>query len=131
LNLPRRTVLELLTPPARRPGDDRIARETLGLAPATATLIGTPATGDELWSRYGLTVVGGRATLLDASSGEQVTAAPLALLSRASLLMQQAGVDLGDLRDLLATGFVGAAAVTLTPATECAPSRLILAGLAP
>ena len=132
LGLPRGQLLELLAAPTARLADDAAARETLGLSKPAADLAGTADTSDALWRRWGLTVVGGRATVRDASTDMPVSGTPLALLARVSILLQQARLDLGELQDVLQTRFVQgspAAPVTIEPPTECATSKLTLRGI--
>jgi Tc toxin complex TcA C-terminal TcB-binding domain/Neuraminidase-like domain/Putative peptidoglycan binding domain len=132
LGLPRGQLLELLAAPAARLADDAVARETLGLSKPAADLADTADTSDALWRRWGLTVVHGRATIRDTTTDMQVSDPPLTLVARVSILLQQAGLDLGELQDVLQTRFVQgspAAPVTIEPPAECAPSKLTLRGV--
>jgi hypothetical protein len=129
LGQPRSRLRELVTPPAQRDGDDALAREILGLSPATARLITEPATDDALWSRWGLADAGGPTSLRDAATEQWFTGSALSLLSRVSLLLQQSGLTLDEVRDVLDTRYVAAAGVVLDPPTECAASRMTARGL--
>jgi Tc toxin complex TcA C-terminal TcB-binding domain/Neuraminidase-like domain len=132
LGLPRAQLLELLAAPTARLADHALARETLGLSKPAADLAATPDTSAALWRRWGLTVVGNSATVRDTTTDTPVSGPPLALLARVSILLQQAGLDLDELQDVLQTRFVQgspAAPVTIEPPTECATSKLTLRGV--
>ncbi len=132
LDLPRRQLVELVTAPADRLADDAVAREVLGLSDHAANLTAEPATADTLWRRWGLSVENGNATVHDAATDKDVTGTPAILLSQVSIVARQAGLDVGELRDVLQTRFVRgtpAVPVTIEPTTECAPSKMTLHGI--
>ncbi len=116
-----------LCKPSERLRDDAIAREVLGLSEEEARLITEPPDRAKIW---GLRLDGNnRATIRDASVDEEVTDEPLRLLSRVSILMQQARLSYAELLDVLETRYVSPAdaqAVTIEPLDECQPSKMRL-----
>lgn len=131
LGAPRASLIALLRPDDHL-DDDALAAEVLALSSGELELIRSRATDESLWKRWGLTVANDRATLLDTSVDQEVVAAPLQLLSRMSLLLQQARLRPSDLLDILATDFVASAAgdpVEIAPLDACVPSALTLHGL--
>lgn len=117
--------------PAQRFTNGTAALEVLGLSQSQAELLLRSAAGDRLWEIWGLQVIDGSASVRDAKSGERVTGAPLAVLSRVSILLQQAGLSHAELLDVLQSRFVrgGGPALVVTPLDECQPSRMVLDGL--
>jgi hypothetical protein len=124
----RERLMELRSP-ATRLEDQALALEHLRLTPAQADLITTAAAEPEIWRIWGLSVDGGRASVYDASAGERVAGAPLAVLSRVSVVLQQARLSYDELLDALQCRFVQGPGgeISITPPDECRPSRMRLA----
>ena len=124
----RLALMELLAPSVRLT-DPALIRERLGLSEAETTELTQPASDDERWKQWGLTVVGGIAYTRDPGRDEDVSGAPLELLRRASVLLGQARLEWNELLDLLET--TGLTSVRTVPETECQPSKIVLDGLGP
>ena len=107
---------------------EQVAYELLGASAEDVNLLTDPAAEPEIWAIWGAGPTGGTTRITDASSGEEVSGPPTTVLSRVSLLMQQAGLTHAELLDVLATGFVraGGAVPAITPLIECRPSKMIL-----
>lgn len=126
--VPRLALLELATGAEQRTSSSLIAHECLGLGPAEAAAILNAAAGDYLWAAWGLRKnVGGASpyVVFDSFADKEVAGAARTLLSRASILMQQARVSFSDLRLLLGTAFVNPTGqVRIEPDHLCDPTQL-------
>lgn len=116
-------------PGAADPGlaDVRLRRR-LGLSAAMHQVLTAPdLSGTALWQHWGFADAGAT-SLEDPDSGEALLADPPSLLHRASVLRGRTGLELPQLEQVLATGFVGRLA--LQPRDHCKASQrtLVAAG---
>lgn len=108
----RRRLMEL-TDPEQYLTDSKWAYETLGISTEEAALIVNPAADDAIiWNLWGLQPdANNKVRIFDAEAGENVPqnpADPSEVLSRVSILMQQARLSYEDMLRVLKTFFVGA-----------------------
>ena len=116
----RRQLLELWLSASARTSE-QVAYELLGASAEQVRLLTNPAAEPEIWAIWGVEPTSGTARITDASTGEEVSGPPATVLSRVSLLMQQAGLTHAELLEVLATRFVRAGGVvpTIAPLVEC------------
>lgn len=125
LGVSRRMLLEIALPDG--PMTDRRAAEILGLSPSEASIIAPPpgAAVAPIWEVWGIGEVTNR--IWDEHAGIERTGSWSQVLSRVSMVMQQARLSHRELLDQLQTLFMVAARPTIMPDDECEPSKLTLA----
>ena len=114
-------VLEALPASAGVPAAVVLQRR-VGLAAATAAVLASPPlAGSSLWAHWGFD---GASTQVmhDPDSGERLSAEPLVLLQRASVLRARTGLELPRLEEALATGYLGP--LVLVPRDACKASEM-------
>ena len=123
LGVSRRMLLEMALPDG--PMTDRRAAEILGLSSGEASLI-SPQLGaaTPVWQIWGVGEIANR--IWDEHAGVYRTGSWSQVLSRVSIVMQQARLSYRELLDVLQTLFMAAARATVTPDNECEPSKLTL-----
>ena len=133
--VPRRRLIEALDPQGYLE-NQRWARETLGLTLEEAEIVTTPAEPSALWVQWGVKPdAQGVSRVFDATGQKDESGPPLALLSRLSILMQQARLAFHDVEGLLSTSFVDVSPLHILPLEAggnlCCPRNLTLDGLTP
>ena len=123
LGVSRRTLLEMALPDG--PMTDRLTAEILGLSSSEASIIAPPpGAAAPIWQIWGLGEVTNR--IWDEQAGVERTGSWSQVLSRVSMVMQQARLTHRELLDVLQTLFMAAARPTIAPDDECEPSKLTL-----
>jgi hypothetical protein len=110
----------------------QLAYETLGTSPAEVARITTPLAEPAepgLWPAWGLHVdAAGLVSLWDSAAGQDRRGAPTEVLAWVSVLLQQSGLVLEELVDILATRFVAGQGPTpaIVPDVGCRPDEMRL-----
>jgi hypothetical protein len=122
LGVSRRTLIEMALPDG--PMTDRWAAEILGLSAREAAILAPAGAPPPIWQVWGVGEVTNR--IWDERAGVEQTGAWARVLSRVSMVMQQARLTHRELLDVLQTLFMARARGVITPDDECEPSKLNL-----
>lgn len=132
--VPRLSLLELTTAASDSYKSIAIARERLGLSSTEWGLINTPSVQisggakSEFWKIWGIS--GTKQTIKDTFIDQDITAAPFGndgLLTRVSIILQQARLSFAELQQLLKSDFINPnGTVGIHPDNVCHPSEMRL-----
>ena len=103
----RRVQLQRLWLGGRATSSDEVTFESMGASPEEIDRIVIALADQALWAAWGMDVsAAGRVTLLDTAAGQHRVGTPMEVLAWASVLLQQSGLTLPELAELLQTRFV-------------------------
>lgn len=126
----RLAIVEAATPRADRYTNAVLARERAGFSQKEWEIVTTSAAGAELWKRWGLVPSGNEVSLSDSFVDATVAGAPIAVLARLSILMQQGRLTFAEVENLLQSEYINPArTASIVPPQGCDPTRLTVQNL--